>query len=169
MKINTEPFREYVQRMEAVRNQLRNQARQAVNRSADRHLARCKQNTAVGDSPDSPALRNRWDRSGVREASGGFEAEVFNPAEYASHYEFGHRQTPGRVVFIELRPGGQKYGIKARQVKSGPNAGKWGIYLRLKHPYVKGAFVMTDSEKIAQRELDAAARRMDERIRGRLK
>lgn len=159
----------YIQQLAGLEKELETAARQEVNRIADRHLARCKQNTAVGDSPDSPTLRNRWDRSGVRKVAGGFEAEVFNPVEYASHYEFGHRQTPGRVIFIELRSGGQKYGIKARQIKSGPNAGKWGIYLRLKQPYVKGAFVMTDSEKVAQRELDAAARRMDERIRGRLK
>lgn len=159
----------YIQQLAGLEKELEAVARQEVNRIADRHLARCKQNTAVGDSPDSPTLRNRWDRNGVRKAAGGFQAEVFNPVEYASHYEFGHRQTPGRVVFIELRPGGQKYGIKARQIKSGPNAGKWGIYLKLKQPYVKGAFIMTDSEKVAQRELDAAARRMDERIRGRLK
>lgn len=159
----------YIHQLAGLEKELESLARQDVNRIADRHLARCKQNTAVGDSPDSPTLRNRWDRSGVHKAAGGIEAEVFNPVDYASHYEFGHRQTPGRVIFIELRSGGQKYGIKARQVKSGPNAGKWGIYLRLKQPYVKGAFIMTGSEKKAQAELDAAALRMDERIRRRLK
>lgn len=159
----------YIRQLEGLEKELEGAVRQEVNRIADRHLARCKQNTAVGDSPDSPTLRNRWDRSGVRKRAGSLEAEVFNPVEYASHYELGHRQTPGRVVFIELRPGGQKYGIPARKIESGPNAGKWGIYLKLKQPYVKGAFVMTDSEKQAARELDAAARRMEERIRGRLK
>lgn len=159
----------YIQQLAGLEKDLEAAARQEVNRIADRHLARCKQNTTVGDGPDSPTLRSRWDRSGVRKTAGGFSAEVFNPVEYASHYEYGHRQTPGRVVFIELRSGGQKYGIRARQIKSGPNAGKWGIYLKLKNPYVKGAFIMTDSEKTAQRELDAAALRMEERIRRRLK
>lgn len=159
----------YIRQLSTLPGELKDMARGDLNRITDRHLARCKENTAVGDSPYSPTLRSRWDRSGVRDTGNGLAAQVFNPVEYASYYEFGHRQTPGRVVFIELRAGGQKYGIPARLVKSGPNAGKWGIYLKLKNPYVKGAFIMTDSEKLAQRELDAAALRMEERIRGRLK
>jgi len=165
VEIDTEPFREYVRKLEQTRDTIRNQPRQEVNRITDRHLARCKRKTAVGTSPDSPTLRSRWDRSGVRKTGGGYEADVFNPVEYASYYEYGHRQTPGRIIFIELRPGGQKYGIQARQIKNGPNAGKWGIYLRLKKPYVKGSFVMTESEKQAQKELDAAAKRLENMLK----
>lgn len=97
--------------------------------------------------------------------SDGVYVEVFNPTTYAPYYEYGHRQTPGRLVFIELAPGQEKYGQSAREIKKGPHAGKWGIYIRLKKPFVKGRFVMTDSEAKAQRELDAACRRIEAVIR----
>lgn len=71
---------------------------------------------------------------------------------------------PGRIIFIELRPGESVYGYPAREVKSGKFAGQWGVTLRLKKAYVKGAFVMTESEWQAQRELDAAAGRIAKQI-----
>lgn len=165
MSIDTAPFRDYVSRLTLTLDTLEEQERAELNRIADRHLARCKKNTPVGGSPSSPELRNAWDRSGVLRVAGALLAEVFNTARHAPYYEFGHRQTPGRLVFVELSPGDTRYGREAVRVKSGKHAGKWGIYIRLKKPFVKGAFVMTDSEKKAQQELDAAARRMAERIR----
>jgi len=165
MIIDPKPYKEYAKKLKKSQEAAKAQARMELNAIADRHLARCRDNTATGSSPDSPTLGPAWDRSGVIETIGGLQAEVFNPKDYASHYEFGHRQEPGRLVFIELRPGESKYGYAAQLVKSGKHKGQWGIWIRLKKPYVKGAFVMTDSEKKAQKELDAAARHIQETIR----
>lgn len=162
--LDPRPYRDYLNQLKQLRGKLDGLTGDTVNRAADRHLARCKKNTAVGSSPDSPTLRLRWDRSGVHFMRDGVFAEVFNPAEHAAYYEFGHRQKPGRLVFIELRPGESKYGRAAKEVTKGRNAGKWGIYVRLKKSYVKGSFVMTDSETKAQAELDSAAKRIDAQI-----
>lgn len=164
MIIDTKPFKEYREKLKRSRELLRPLMEAELNRAAVRHLARCKKGTPVGISPDSPTLRDRWDRSGVRITPDGVIAEVFNPTEYAAFWEFGHRQTPGRIIFIELRPGESVYGYPAREVKSGKFAGQWGVTLRLKKAYVKGAFVMTESEWQAQRELDAAAGRIAKQI-----
>lgn len=165
MSLETGAFKSYLHQMKTLLSMLEDYEREAVNKTVDRHLARCKKNTQAGTSPDSPTLRNAWDRSGVLRVQGSFLAEVFNTARYAPYYEFGHRQTPGRLVFVELRPGAELYGKPAKQVKKGRNAGKWGIIIRLKKPYVPGAFVMTDSEKKAQRELDAAVKGLEAIIR----
>lgn len=165
MIIDPEPYKQFVKQLKQVREIAKAQGTAELNSIADRHLARCKDNTATGSSPDSPTLGPAWDRSGVVETIGGLQAEVFNPKDFASFYELGHRQTPGRLVFIELRPGESKYGQAAHLVKSGKHKGQWGIWIRLKKPYVKGAFVMTDSEKKAQKELDVAAQHIEETIR----
>lgn len=164
MSLDTVPFREYAGKLKGILSQIEAQQHEALNRVADRHLARCKKNTQVGVSPDSPTLRNAWDRSGVLRVKGGMLAEVFNSARHAPFYEFGHRQTSGRLVFIELRPGAELYGRAAQLIKKGKHTGKWGITVRLKRPYVPGAFVMTESEKKAQQELDAAVKRMESLI-----
>lgn len=165
MLINPEPYSKFIRELMKVREMAMAQGTVELNAIADRHLARCKENTATGTSPDSPTLGPAWDRSGVIETIGGLQAEVFNPKDYASYYEYGHRQRPGRLVFIELRPGASKYGRAAELQKSGKHKGQWGIWIRLKKPYVKGAHIMTDSEKKAQKELDGAARRIEETIR----
>ena len=71
-------------------------------------------------------------------------------------------------MFIELRPGVSKYGRAAQMQKSGKHKGQWGIWIRLKKPYVKGAFVMTSSEKKVQLELDRAAQRIEASIQKEL-
>lgn len=163
--MDTRQFKEHVYKLKRIRDQLNAETKKELDRVTDRHFARVKENTDVGDSPYSPTLRGAWDRSGVHFMSDGVYSEVFNPTDYAPSYEFGHRQTPGRLVFIELAPGQQKYGQAAREIKKGKHAGKWGIFIRLKKPFVKGRFVMTDSEKKAQPELDAAMRRLEAFIR----
>ena len=144
-------------------------AKEEVNRITDRHLARVVKNTPAGDSPDSPTLKNKWDRSGVINTVDGVAAEVFNPTDYASYFEFGHRQKPGRFVFIELTPGAEKYGQRAREITKGKHAGKWGIFIKLKNSFVKGRFVLTDSEEKANKELEAAAKRISKKIQEALK
>lgn len=168
MLIDPKPYKEYAKKLKRAKEKARAQARIELSSITDRHLARCVDNTATGSSPDSPTLSLAWDRSGVVETAKGLQAEVFNPKDYASHYEYGHRQTPGRLIFIELRPGMSKYGRAAALVKTGKHKGKWGIWLRLKKSYVKGAYVMTDSEKKAQKELDGAALRLQDIIRKEL-
>jgi hypothetical protein len=167
MKLHMDPkaFRQHLYKLKRMQDILDGETERELNRVTDRHLARCKKNTDVGDSPYSPQLRNAWDRSGVHGMADGVYAEVFNPTEYAPYYEYGHRQTPGRLVFIELAPGQQKYGQAAREITKGNHQGKWGIYIRLKKPFVKGRFVMTDSETRAQAELDAACKRIEATIR----
>lgn len=164
MIIDPKPLKDYVGAMKKVRDAARLQAREELNTITDRHLTRCKDNTATGTSPDSPTLAPAWDRSGVIRVSRGYQSKVFNPKDYASHYEYGHRQRPGRIVFIELRPGESKYGRAAQLQKSGKHKGQWGIWIKLRKPYVKGAFVMTDSKKKAQKELDTAALRIQKTI-----
>lgn len=158
------PFRKFVYQLKENQQLLDDLAEAQINKITDRHLARIKKNTAVGDSPDSPTLSSRWDRSGVHFMSDGVYAEVFNPTKYAAYYEYGHRQAPGRIIFIELRAGQEKYGYPAQLVKKGKHAGKWGIFLKLVKPFVKGSFVMTNSEAKAQRELDAAAKKISRAI-----
>lgn len=165
MIIDSRPFIEFTEQLKKAQQIAKAESKIELNRITDRHWKRCKNNTATGSSLDSPTLAPAWDRSGVVEISEGVQAEVFNPVEYAAYYEYGHRQTPGRLVFIERHPGESKYGRAAQQVKKGKHAGKWGIWLRLKKSYVKGAFVMTDSEQKAQQELDRAAKRIEEAIR----
>lgn len=165
MSIDTRELREFIGKLKSAKEAARGIQKRELNRITDRHLARIKRNTPVGLSPDSPTLRDRWDRSGVVESGTEMSTETFNTAHYAPFWEFGHRQKPGRLVFIELSPGQQLYGQAAREVKSGKYAGKWGITIRLKKPFVKGAFVMTDSEAKAQKELDAACRRIEAKIR----
>lgn len=167
--IDPAPFLAYAQKMRSARYAADALMRSELNTATDRHLGRCKKNTPVGVGPDSPTLRDRWDRSGVHGMADGLYSEVFNTAHYAAYWEFGHRQKPGRVIFIELSPGGSVYGRPAVQVKKGKLAGKWGVSLMLKKNYVKGRFVMTDSEKKAKRGLDAAVRRIEASIRGALK
>jgi hypothetical protein len=72
-------------------------------------------------------LRRNWNIASVEEAGNGYEVTVFNPMEYASYVEFGHRQEPGRYV---------------------PAIGK-----RLKKSWVQGQFFLTKSEIELEREL----------------
>lgn len=44
------------------------------------------------------ALRRAWVIRGVRRIGGVWTATIFNPMEYASYVENGHRQKPGRFV-----------------------------------------------------------------------
>lgn len=164
MGFDTSELRAFIARLEKAKLDARQLSEREVNWITDRHLARCKQNTSVGPSPYSPTLRDGWGRSAAFRSGGRVLARVFNPVYYASWYEFGHRQTPGRVIFAELKPGKSLYGIPAKKVTSGRHKGKWGVFLRLKQPRVKGQYVMTDSEERAQKELDAAARRIEKKI-----
>ncbi len=161
ISLDMRPFKQYLYKLKRTQQLIDDEVKLQMNRVTDRHLSRVKKNTDVGDSPDSPTLRGAWDRSGVHFMRDGVYSEVFNPTEYAAYYEYGHRQTPGKVIFIELAPGQQKYGQAAKETKDG----RWGIFIRLSKPFVKGRFVMTDSETKAQAELDAACRRIEARIR----
>lgn len=164
MGFDTSELRAFIARLEKAKQDARQLSEQEINRITDRHLARCKKNTSVGPSPYSPTLRDGWSRSVAMRLSGRVLARVFNSVYYALWYEFGHKQTPGRIIFVELKPGKSLYGIPAQKVTSGRHKGKWGIFLRLKQPRVKGQYVMTNSEELAQKELDAAARRIEKKI-----
>ncbi|MEG1761939.1 MAG: hypothetical protein RR251_08530, partial [Hydrogenoanaerobacterium sp.] len=76
MLLDPQPFREYLRKLSSAHERIKGMSEAAVNRAADRHLARCKKNTAVGTSPYSPTLRLRWDRSKVHFMSNGVFAEV---------------------------------------------------------------------------------------------
>lgn len=164
MRFDTKGLKELKDNLKQASSYAESLAKDEVNKITDRHLARVVKNTPAGDSPDSPNLKNRWDRSGVIASSSGVSAEVFNPTEYASYFEFGHRQTVGKYIFIELTQGAKKYGQKAKEIKKGKYAGKWGIFVKLKKPFVKGRFVLTDSEEKSKKELEAAAKRISKKI-----
>lgn len=74
-------------------------------------------------------LRRGWSANGVTIAQvyNKYIITIYNPVEYASYVEYGHRQTPGRYV---------------------PALGK-----RLKAGWVKGTYMLTFSEKEIEREL----------------
>ena len=69
-------------------------------------------------------LRKSWTVKSVEKQGDVYVCEVINPKEYASYYEYGHRQEPGRFV---------------------PQIGK-----KLKNSWVEGKFVLTASEKEIQ-------------------
>ncbi|MDL2217384.1 hypothetical protein LJC27_01850 [Christensenellaceae bacterium OttesenSCG-928-M15] len=127
-----------------------------LNRATDRHLARYIENLPVGMSPSSPEAREQAARSPVTRVGDDFMSEVYNTAKHAGYLETGHAQAAvGRVIFIELREGiVTAYGQEAQRNKK---TGRWGIFLRLKSPRVKGNWALRDSEQIAQRELDRLA------------
>lgn len=66
-------------------------------------------------------LRQEWKIGAITRKPNGYEVEIFNPMEYASYVEFGHRQTPGRYV---------------------PQIGK-----KLKRAWSPGKFMMTFTEQ----------------------
>lgn len=66
-------------------------------------------------------LRRNWAVGEIQRKGGVFEIEVFNPTEYASYVEYGHRQEPGRYV---------------------PAIGR-----KLKKAWVPGKFMLAISEK----------------------
>lgn len=165
LRFNVAELEEHKKKLQQVKSKINTLMRTKLNKITERHLARVIENTDVGDSPDSPTLRNTWDRSAVVKISDGYRSEVFNNTDYASYYEYGHRQQVGRLVFIELLPGARKYGYTAKQQKNG----KWGIFLRLKNPVVKGRYVMTNSEKKAQTELDKAMQEINKALEDLLK
>lgn len=66
-------------------------------------------------------LRRGWSFSPITKEGNTFKVQVFNPVEYASYVEYGHRQEPGRYV---------------------PALGK-----QLKQGWVQGQFMMTISEQ----------------------
>lgn len=138
-------------------------ARSGMNRVTGRHLERYVDNLPVGRSPTSPEAREQAARRPVTKVGDDYVSEVHNTAPYARYLEEGHRQgAVGRVIFIELREGiTTAYGQSARRNKK---TGKWGIFLRLKSPYVRGNYAMRNSEMIAQKELDRLAARLLKRL-----
>lgn len=160
MKFDMSGMKAYQKKVRGLKSLSTSVMKQELNTITDRHLSRVIKNTDVGDSPDSPTLRNAWDRTEVVSVKQKVKSEVFNNTEYASYYEYGHRQQVGRVVFIELSAGTHKYGQVAKLQKNG----KSGIFIRLKKPFVKGKFVVTKSEEMAQKELDYAAKKISKII-----
>lgn len=128
---------------------------------AARLLRRVKQKTPVGDyevitytkkdgtsvsfneGKQGGTLRNNWKiKNTVTKRGVVYEIEIFNPTEYASYVEYGHRQQVGRFV---------------------PQIGK-----RLKSGWVEGQFMLKISEeeiqgitpKLLQKRLNEELRRI---------
>lgn len=78
-------------------------------------------------------LRRNWTVGEIQKEGGAYRIEVFNPTEYASYVEYGHRQEPGRYV---------------------PAIGK-----RLKKGWIQGKFMLAISEK----EINALAPKLVEK------
>ena len=129
-----------------------------------RTLAKTKKLTPV----DTGNLRNKWEVSNVVRIGKELQVHIFNPEEYASHVEDGHRQ---RKRFLPLRylmegtPKSkklgkamvQKYGKKTAtdriSSKAGPNGGVKGIMLKDK--WVPGVHMARISISQIERELPA--------------
>lgn len=146
---------DYAARMERIINGADAEIRRGLNRVTDRHLERYQQNIPVGLSPSSPEAREKAARSPVVKEGDAYVSEVYNTAPHAGWLEEGHRQAAvGKLIFIELRAGIiTAYGQEAKMHKNG----RYGIFLRLKSPRVKGNWALRDSEVKAQRELDRFA------------
>lgn len=118
-----------------------------TNELAQRLIRKVTQKTPVGSAPDVDAetksgywsgyqggtLRKNWKANPMTSQGGEYSVEVFNPIEYASYVEYGHRQSVGRFV---------------------PALGK-----RLVSPWVEGRHMLTSSET----ELNAIAPSIIER------
>ena len=126
---------------------------------AARLLRRVKQKTPVGeyetitytkkdgstitfnDGKEGGTLRNNWKVQKTVSKSGTvYEIEIYNPMEYASYVEYGHRQQVGRFV---------------------PHIGK-----RLKSGWVEGKFML----KVSEEEIQSIApklleKRLNEELR----
>lgn len=94
----------------------------ALSELCARILATCTKRTPVGVSNEDTEhiggqLRKEWNISKLAEEGAKLIRRVYNPTEYASYVEYGHRQEVGRFV---------------------PVLGK-----RLKQPWVNGKFIMT--------------------------
>ena len=131
---------------------------------AMRTLAKTKKLTPV----DTGNLRNKWEVSNVVRVGKELQVHIFNPEEYASHVEDGHRQ---RKRFLPLRylmegtPKSkklgkamvQKYGKKTAtgriSRKAGPNGGVKGIMLKDK--WIPGVHMARISISQIERELPA--------------
>lgn len=116
---------------------------------AARLLRRVKQRTPTGNTPDwvdadiqeeywtgyqGGTLRNSWKIENTVTKNGVvYEIEVYNPVEYASYVEYGHRQQAGRFV---------------------PQIGR-----RLKSGWVEGRFML----KISEEQIQAQAPKILER------
>ena len=146
---------DYAARMETIVQTADAEIQRGLNRVTDRHLARYQENLPVGLSPNSPEAKEQAARSPVVKVGDAYVSEVYNTARHAGWLEEGHRQAAvGKVIFIELRGGIiTAYGQEAKMHKNG----KYGIFLRLKSPRVKGNWALHDSEVKAQRELDRFA------------
>lgn len=125
---------------------------------AARLLRRVKKRTPVGDyetisyttkdgrtfsfneGMSGGTLRNNWKISQVVYRGGEYRITVFNPMQYASYVEYGHRQEVGRFV---------------------PQIGK-----RLKSGWVEGQFML----KISEEEVQALAPKLlEKRLNEKLK
>lgn len=83
-------------------------------------------------------LRRGWAVKPPVNENGACKMEIFNPIEYASYVEYGHRQTPGRYV---------------------PALGK-----RLKVSWVPGQFMLTKSVEEVRSKVDVIVRRKLEKM-----
>ena len=123
---------------------------------AARLLRRVKQRTQTGEVPKyisdevkkkywqgyvGGTLKNNWKIQNVVTKNGNvYEIEVYNPIEYASYVEYGHRQHAGQFV---------------------PQIGK-----RLKGGWVEGSFMLKISEEEIQR---IAPRLLEKKLNEKLK
>lgn len=112
--------------LEAAEKEMVEHKKKVARNLAARLLRDTVKNTPVGIYPADTGkvggtLRRGWQTSETKEESGGITIDMFNPTEYASYVEYGHRQEVGRYV---------------------PALGK-----RLKSPWVEGRFMMTNAER----------------------
>lgn len=82
-------YYQFEERKEPASGQTRWEAVRSTKKAGGRKLKRI----VIGG-----ALRRAWVIRGVRRIGGIWTATIFNPMEYASYVENGHRQKPGRFV-----------------------------------------------------------------------
>ncbi|WP_159459807.1 HK97 gp10 family phage protein [Scatolibacter rhodanostii] len=137
--VNYEDLKNLLKRLEAAEQESPAFVEKLAKQIAARLLRALKKNTPVYETPDylnpikdyekraqyqfkrtGGTLRRAWTAERVQIKGDIVQITIFNPMEYASYVNYGHRQTPGRYV---------------------PQIG-----LRLKKSWVQGSFFMEKSE-----------------------
>jgi hypothetical protein len=120
-----EDFQKKIERLQT--NDISGLYTACANDLAARILRDVKKNTPTGDYSNlnitgktGGALKKNWKATAAKKQGSMYVATVYNPTNYASYVEFGHRQKPGRFV---------------------PAIGK-----RLKKSWVPGKFMLTKAE-----------------------
>ena len=107
-KVNLKDLEHFKEKLERLSTAQRSQfSNAAIKELAARLLAKTIKRTPVGTYPKRTGkkggvLRRGWTIGNVKRAGGTITIEIYNPVEYATYVEFGHR-TPDHTGWVDGR------------------------------------------------------------------